>query len=34
MAMEAKAAMSDAPIAVEAGKSMVNVTVSGTVQLR
>jgi predicted secreted protein len=34
MAMEAKAAMSDAPIAVEAGKSMVNVTVSGTIQLR
>lgn len=34
MAMEAKAAMSDAPIAVEAGKSMVNVTVSGSIQLR
>lgn len=34
MAMEAKAAMSDAPIAVEAGKSMVNVIVSGTIQLR
>lgn len=33
MAMEAKAAMSDAPIAVEAGKSMVNVTISGTIQL-
>ncbi|MDP2417371.1 MAG: SIMPL domain-containing protein [Hydrogenophaga sp.] len=34
MAMEAKAAMSDAPIAVEAGKSTVNVTISGTIQLR
>lgn len=34
MAMEAKAAMSDAPISVEAGKSMVNVTVSGSIQLR
>jgi predicted secreted protein len=34
MAMEAKAAMSDAPVPVEAGKSMVNVTVSGTIQLR
>lgn len=34
MAMESKAAMSDAPIAVEAGKSMVNVTVSGSIQLR
>lgn len=34
MAMEAKAAMSDAPVAVEAGTSMVNVTVSGSVQLR
>ena len=34
MAMEAKAAMSDAPVPVEAGKSMVNVTVSGSIQLR
>lgn len=34
MAMEAKAAMSDAPVAVEAGTSMVNVTVSGSIQLR
>ena len=34
MAMEAKAAASDAPVPVEAGKSMVNVTVSGTIQLR
>lgn len=34
MAMEAKAAMADAPVPVEAGKSMVNVTVSGSVQLR
>lgn len=34
MAMEAKAAMTDAPVPVEAGKSMVNVTVSGAVQLR
>lgn len=34
MAMEAKAAMSDAPMAVEAGTSMVNVTISGSIQLR
>lgn len=34
MAMEAKAALSDAPVAVEAGKSMVSVTVSGSIQLR
>lgn len=34
MAMQAKAAMSDAPVAVEAGKSTVNVTVSGSIQLR
>jgi predicted secreted protein len=34
MAMQAKAAMADAPVAVEAGKSTVNITVSGTVQLR
>jgi predicted secreted protein len=34
MAMQAKAVMSDAPVAVEAGKSMVNVTVSGSIQLR
>lgn len=34
MAMEAKAAMSDAPVSVEAGTSMVNVTVSGSIQLR
>ncbi|WP_374523581.1 SIMPL domain-containing protein [Hydrogenophaga sp.] len=34
MAMEAKAAMSDAPIPVEAGTSTVSVTVSGSVQLR
>lgn len=34
MAMQAKAAMADAPVAVEAGKSMVNVTVSGAIQLR
>ena len=34
MAMEAKAAMSDAAVPVEAGKSTVNVTVSGSVQLR
>lgn len=34
MAMEAKAAMSDAPVPVEAGRSMVNVTVSGSIQLR
>ena len=34
MALEAKAAMSDAPIPVEAGTSTVSVTVSGSVQLR
>jgi len=34
MAMQAKAAMADAPVAVEAGKSTVNITVSGSVQLR
>lgn len=34
VAMEAKAAASDAPVPVEAGKSVVNVTVSGSIQLR
>lgn len=34
MAMQAKAAMSDAPVSVEAGKSMVNVTVSGSIRMR
>jgi predicted secreted protein len=34
MAMEAKVAMSDMAVPVEAGKSMVNVTVSGSIQLR
>ena len=34
MAMEAKAAMSDMAVPVEAGKSTVDVTVSGTIQLR
>ena len=34
MAMEAKAAMSDMAVPVEAGKSMVNVTVSGSIKLR
>jgi predicted secreted protein len=34
MAMEAKAAMADAAVPVEAGKSTVTVTVSGSVQLR
>lgn len=34
MAMQAKAAMAEAPVAVEAGKSTVNVTVSGSIQLR
>ncbi|MDR7092518.1 SIMPL domain-containing protein [Hydrogenophaga laconesensis] len=34
MAMEAKAAMSDAAVPLEAGKSTVNVTVSGSIQLR
>ena len=34
MAMEAKSAMSDAPVPVEAGKATVTVTVSGAVQLQ
>ena len=34
MAMEAKAAMADAPVPVEPGKSTVVVTVSGSVQLK
>ena len=34
MAMEAKASSSDSPVPVEAGKSTVVVTVSGTVQLK
>ena len=34
MAMEAKAAMSDAPVPVEPGKATVTVTVSGAVQLQ
>lgn len=34
MAMEARAAMADAPVPVEAGKSAVLVTVSGSVQLK
>lgn len=34
MAMEAKAAMSDAAVPVEAGKTTVNVTVSGAIQLK
>lgn len=34
MAMESKAAMADASVPVEAGKSAVTVTVSGSVQLR
>jgi predicted secreted protein len=34
MAMEMKAAQADAPLPVEAGKSSVVVTVSGSVQLR
>lgn len=34
MAMEEKAAMSDAPVPVQAGNSTVQVTVSGTVQLK
>jgi predicted secreted protein len=34
MAMQAKAAVADAPVAVEPGKSTVNITVSGSVQLR
>jgi hypothetical protein len=32
--MEARAAMADAPVPVEAGKSAVVVTVSGSVQLK
>ena len=34
MAMQAKAEMADAPVPVEAGKSTVQVTVSGSVQMR
>jgi predicted secreted protein len=34
MAMEAKASLSDAAVPVEAGKALVNVTVSGSIQLR
>ena len=34
MAMEAKAASSDAPVPVEAGRASVVVNVSGSVQLR
>jgi predicted secreted protein len=34
MAMEAKAAAADAPVPVEPGRSVVSVTVSGSVQLR
>lgn len=34
MAMEAKSAVADAPIAVEAGKTTVTVNVSGSVQMR
>ena len=34
MAMEAKAAASDAPVPVEAGKATVMVNVSGSVQLK
>ena len=34
MAMQAKVAMADAAVPVEAGKSTVNITVSGSVQLR
>ena len=34
MAMEAKASMADAPVPVEAGKTTVLVTVSGSVQLK
>lgn len=34
MAMQVKAAVAEAPVPVEAGKSTVNVTVSGSVQLR
>ncbi len=34
MAMEAKAAMADAPVPVEAGRSTVSVTVNGSIQLK
>lgn len=34
MAVQAKAAMADTPVPVEAGKATVNITVSGSVQLR
>jgi hypothetical protein len=34
MAMQAKSEMSDAPISVEAGKSVVLVNVSGSVQMK
>lgn len=34
MTMQVKTAMSDAPVSAEAGKSRVNVTVSGSIQLR
>ena len=34
MAMEAKASVADAPVPVEAGKTSVVVTVSGSVQLK
>jgi len=34
MALESRAAMADAPVPVEAGKSTVQVTVSGSVQLK
>lgn len=34
MAMEARAAVADAPVPIEAGKASIVVTVSGTVQLR
>lgn len=34
MAMQAKAAVADSPVAAEAGKSTVNVTVSGSIHLR
>ena len=34
MAMQAKSAMSDAPVSVEAGKSTVTVNVSGSVQMK
>lgn len=34
LALQAKTALADAPVPVEAGKSNVNITVSGSVQLR